>query len=54
MQYAFTLAIGRREGAESVRKFVIMGAQGSGKGTQAKRLRDAFDLVHISVGDIFR
>jgi adenylate kinase len=37
-----------------VRKFVIMGAQGSGKGTQAKRLRDAFDLVHVSVGDIFR
>ena len=37
-----------------MRKFVIMGAQGSGKGTQAKRLRDAFDLVHISVGDIFR
>jgi len=37
-----------------VRKFVIMGPQGSGKGTQAKRLRDAFDLVHVSVGDIFR
>jgi adenylate kinase len=37
-----------------VRKFVIMGPQGSGKGTQAKRLRDAYDLVHISVGDIFR
>jgi adenylate kinase len=37
-----------------VRKFVIMGPQGSGKGTQAKRLRDAFDIVHISVGDIFR
>jgi adenylate kinase len=31
-----------------------MGPQGSGKGTQAKRLREAFDLVHISVGDIFR
>src|SRR4029453_7556440 len=31
-----------------------MGPQGSGKGTQAKRLRDAFDIVHISVGDIFR
>lgn len=35
-------------------KYVIMGPQGSGKGTQAKRLREAFDLVHISVGDIFR
>jgi adenylate kinase len=37
-----------------MRKFVIMGAQGSGKGTQAKLLCDAYDLVHISVGDIFR
>jgi adenylate kinase len=37
-----------------VRKFVIMGIQGSGKGTQAKLLADDFDLVHISVGDIFR
>lgn len=37
-----------------MRKFVIMGVQGSGKGTQAKLLCDDFDLVHMSVGDIFR
>jgi adenylate kinase len=37
-----------------VRKFVIMGIQGSGKGTQAKLLADDLDLVHMSVGDIFR
>ena len=35
-------------------KYVIMGVQGCGKGTQARLLADAFDLVHISVGDIFR
>jgi adenylate kinase len=35
-------------------KYVIMGVQGCGKGTQAAMLVDAFDLVHISVGDIFR
>lgn len=35
-------------------KFVIMGVQGCGKGTQAHLLKEAFDLVHISVGDIFR
>ncbi len=35
-------------------KFVIMGANGSGKGTQASRLSKACDLIHISVGDIFR
>ena len=37
-----------------MRKYVIMGVQGSGKGTQAKLLTDDLDLVHISVGDIFR
>jgi adenylate kinase len=37
-----------------VRKYVVMGVQGSGKGTQAKLLAADFDLVHISVGDIFR
>ena len=35
-------------------KYVIMGVQGCGKGTQARLLAEAFDLVHISVGDIFR
>ncbi len=35
-------------------KYVIMGVQGCGKGTQARLLVEAYDLVHISVGDIFR
>ncbi len=35
-------------------KYVIMGVQGCGKGTQAQLLANEFDLVHISVGDIFR
>lgn len=37
-----------------MRKYVIMGPQGCGKGTQAKLLVKDFGLVHISVGDIFR
>ena len=37
-----------------MRKYVIMGVQGSGKGTQATMLGEDLDLVHISVGDIFR
>ena len=37
-----------------MQKYVIMGVQGSGKGTQAAMLVEAFGLVHISVGDIFR
>ena len=35
-------------------KYVIMGVQGCGKGTQAKMLCKRFDLTHICVGDIFR
>jgi adenylate kinase len=35
-------------------KYIILGVQGSGKGTQAKLLREELGLVHISVGDIFR
>ena len=35
-------------------KYVIMGVQGCGKGTQAKILAEDFDLIHISVGDMFR
>lgn len=37
-----------------MRKYVIMGVQGSGKGTQGGLLAAGLDLVHISVGDIFR
>lgn len=35
-------------------KYVIIGVQGSGKGTMARRLVEDYDLVHISVGDTFR
>jgi adenylate kinase len=35
-------------------KYIIMGVQGCGKGTQARLLKEALDVVHISVGDIFR
>ncbi|HEY0530961.1 MAG TPA: nucleoside monophosphate kinase [Actinoplanes sp.] len=37
-----------------MRKFVIMGVQGSGKGTQSELLCADLDMVHISVGDLFR
>jgi adenylate kinase len=37
-----------------MRKYVIMGVQGSGKGTQSAMLAADLDLVHLSVGDIFR
>lgn len=37
-----------------MRKYVIMGVQGSGKGTQSALLCADLNLVHISVGDLFR
>jgi adenylate kinase len=36
-----------------MRKYVIIGIQGSGKGTQSAMLAD-LGIVHISVGDLFR
>lgn len=37
-----------------MRKYVIMGIQGSGKGTQSNLLARDLDLVQISVGDLLR
>ncbi len=35
-------------------KYIIFGIQGSGKGTQARLLCEAYDFVHIAIGDLFR
>ena len=33
---------------------VLLGPPGAGKGTQAERLQEAFSLVHVASGDLFR
>ncbi len=33
---------------------LVLGPQGSGKGTQAKRVADDHDLPHVSTGEMFR
>ena len=35
-------------------KIIMLGAPGAGKGTQAMKIAEKYQIPHISTGDIFR
>ena len=37
-----------------MKNLVLFGPPGAGKGTQATFLKDTYNLIHISTGDVFR
>ena len=39
---------------KKVMKIIMLGAPGAGKGTQAKKIAEQYQIPHISTGDIFR
>ena len=39
---------------EEFMKLIMLGAPGAGKGTQAKKIAEKYNIPHISTGDIFR
>ena len=43
-----------KEVQDSPKAIILAGAPGSGKGTQAEFVKNKYDLIHISTGDLFR
>jgi adenylate kinase len=54
MTQATRLSAPRPTAETSRRVFVMLGAPGAGKGTQASRLAISLGLPHVSTGDLFR
>ena len=52
--YYSNYLITKKEGEGTKMKVIMLGAPGAGKGTQAKKIAEKYEIPHISTGDIFR
>ncbi len=46
--------VGKSQTKKIMKHLILFGPPGSGKGTQASKLVEKFNLIHISTGDLFR
>lgn len=49
-----TEALEKQPRSVSQARLLVLGRQGSGKGTQCTRLAEALEITHVSTGDLFR
>ena len=47
-------AEGTEESRRAIMQWVILGGPGAGKGTQARQIKEHFQIAHISTGALFR